>query len=447
MRNFPVDLGAGLRKALAKLTGAAIIDENAVREFTKELQRILISNDVNVKLVFELSKRIEEKALKEKPLPGVSPKEHAVRVVYEELSKMMGERHEPKLGKQKILMLGLFGSGKTTSTVKVAKFYQTRGLKSGVICCDTFRPAAYEQLQQLAERSGVPFYGEKGEKSVERIIRNGLVKLQENDVIILDSSGRSAFDLDLQRELKLISQHFEPNERYLVISADIGQVAGKQAAEFNASVPLTGVFITKMDGSGKGGGALSAVAATGAKVAFIGVGEKTQDLEVFDSKKYVGRLLGFPDLETLISKMETIAKEENIKPEQLLEEKFTIKAFYEQLRATKKMGPLKSVFGMLGMADLPKEMVEQSEEKLKKYEVIINSMTPAERDDASLLKKSRSRQERIAKGAGVKVEDVRRLLTEFEKMEKMMVMFKKNRGFRKQMEKMMKGGFKMPGGG
>ena len=443
-----MDLGEGLRKALAKLTGAAIMDEKAVKEFIKELQRILISNDVNVKLVFELSKRIEEKTLKEKPLPGVSTKEHAVRVVYDELTNMMGERHEPRLEKQRILLLGLFGSGKTTSVAKLAKFYQSKGLKSGVICCDTFRPAAYEQLQQLSERNGIPFYGEKGGTDATRIIRNGLERLKDNDVIILDSSGRSAFDTDLQRELKLISQDFEPNERFLVISADIGQVAGKQAAEFNASVPLTGVLITKMDGSGKGGGALSAVAATGAKVAFIGTGEKIPDIETFDSKKYVGRLLCFPDLETLISKMDTIVKEENIKPEELLEEKFTIKTFYEQLKATKKMGPLKSVFGMLGMADMPKDMLEQSEEKLKTYEVIINSMTPAEREDASLLKKSRSRQERIAKGAGVKPEDVRRLLSEFDKMEKMMGMFKRDRGFRKKMEKMMKGGgLKLPGAG
>jgi len=279
-------------------------------------------------------------------------------------------------------------------------------------------------------------------------VKGGLEALKNSDVIILDSSGRSAFDTDLQGELKSIHDSFEPNERFLVISADIGQVAGKQAAEFNSTVPLTGVVITKLDGSGKGGGALSAVASTGAKVAFIGLGEKAEDFEPFDSKKYVGRLLGFPDLEALISKMQKITEEEQINPEAMLEEKFTIKTFYDQLKATKKMGPLKSVFGMLGMVDLPKDMVEQSEEKLKKYEVIINSMTPAERDDASLLKKSRTRQERIAKGAGVKTEDVRRLLTEFEKMEKMMGMFKKNRGFRKQMEKMMKGGgLKMPGAG
>jgi len=172
---------------------------------------------------------------------------------------MMGEKHEPRLQKQRILMLGLFGSGKTTSTAKLAKFYQSRGLKTGVICCDTFRPAAFEQLMQLSEANGIPFFGLKGETSAPKIIKAGLDKLKDNDVIILDSSGRSAFDSDLQKELKQISEAFEPNERFLVISADIGQVAGKQATEFNASVPLTGVIVTKMDGSGKGGGALSAV--------------------------------------------------------------------------------------------------------------------------------------------------------------------------------------------
>jgi len=442
-----MDLGEGLRKALAKLTGAALIDESAVKSFIKELQRTLISNDVNVKLVFELSKRIEERALKEKPLPGVTPKEHVVRVVYDELVKLMGEKYAPRIEKQRILMLGLFGSGKTTTTIKVARFYQSKGLKSGVICCDTFRPAAYEQLKQLAERHGVPFFGKKGETDARRIIQEGLEALKNCDVVILDSSGRNAFDAQLQEELRNIRDAFQPNERFLVISADIGQVAGKQAAEFNATIPLTGVIVTKLDGSGKGGGALSAVAATGAKVAFIGTGEKAEDFEVFDSKKYVGRLLGFPDIDALLTKIARIAEEEQLNPEELLEEKFTIKTFYEQLRATKRMGPLKNVFGMLGMVDLPKEMVEQSEEKLKKYEVIINSMTPAEREDATLVKKSHSRQERIAKGAGVKVEDVRRLITEFEKMEKVMNMFKKNRGFRKQMEKFMRGGFKFPGAG
>ncbi|MDD5317815.1 MAG: signal recognition particle protein Srp19, partial [Candidatus ainarchaeum sp.] len=288
--------------------------------------------------------------------------------------------------------------------------------------------------------------GERGGKDAKKIAEDGAAALKGADVLIADSSGRSAFDSGLAAELRALHGAFKPDESFLVVSADMGQAAGRQANEFKSNVPITGVIVTKMDGSGKGGGALSAVAATGAKVAFTGTGEKAEDLEVFDAKKYVGRLLGFPDLETLLSKMQKIVEDESISAEAMLEEKFTLKTFYEQLRATRKMGPLKSVFGMLGMADMPKDLMEQSEEKLKKFEVMINSMTPSEREDARLIKKSASRQQRIARGAGVKVEDVRRLVTEFEKMEKMMGAFKKDRGFRKRIERMVKGGaLNMPG--
>jgi len=434
-----MDLGAGLRKALARITGAAMVDEKAVAELVKELQRVLISNDVNVKLVFDLSKRIQERALKEKPLGGIGAREHVVKVVYDELVSLMGERYEPRLGKQRILLLGLFGSGKTTSTAKLAKFYRDRGLSIGLICCDTYRPAAYEQVEQLAAKTGVPFYGMKGERDVKRIVREGLEQFKERDVIIVDSSGRDAFDGELQEELKQINEAFRPDEKLLVVSADIGQVAKRQAEEFNKAVGITGVLVTKMDGSGKGGGALSSVAASGAKVAFIGTGEKLEDFEVFDAKKFVGRLLGFPDLEALLEKVKKIGEEEQVSPEKLLEEELTIESFYEQLRATKKLGPLKSVFQMMGMVDLPKELMEQSEEKLKKYEVIISSMTKQERKDVELVRKNKVRMERIAKGSGTKVEDVRELLTQFEKMKKFLSAFKKNRGLRKQVEKFMKG--------
>ena len=435
-----MDLGYGLRRALAKITGAALVDERAVKELVKELQRVLLTNDVNVKLVFELSKRIEERALREKPVAGTSAKEHVVRVVYGELVKLMGERHEPKLAKQKLLLLGLFGSGKTTTVAKIAKFYKEKGLGVGVICADVSRPAAYEQLEQLSHKVSVDFFGVKGEKDAEKIVRDGLLRLR-NDVIIVDSSGRSAFDPELIEELKKIERELRADEKFLVISADIGQIAGKQAEEFHNALGLTGVIITKMDGSGKGGGALSAVAASNAKVAFIGSGEKMDDIEPFDAPKFVERLLGFPDLEALLEKVRKVAEEEKITPE-ALEEKFTFKTFQEQLRAAKKLGPLKNVFQMLGASDLPPELMEQSEEKLKKYEVIINSMTKAEREDAGLLRKNRSRIERIARGSGTSPEEVRELLTHFEKVEKMVSSFKKNRGFRKQMEKLMKSGFK-----
>jgi signal recognition particle subunit SRP54 len=435
-----MDLGAGLRKALAKITGAAIVDEKVVAELVKELQRVLISNDVNVKLVFELSKRIQDRALKEKPAGGVGAREHVAKVVYDELVTLMGEKYEPRLEKQRILLLGLFGSGKTTSTAKLAKFYRDRGLSIGLICCDTYRPAAYEQVEQLAAKIGVPFYGIKGEKDVKKIVNGGLEHFKDKDVIIVDSSGRDAFDEELQEGLKEIKEAFKPDEKLLVVSADIGQIAKKQAEEFNKVVGITGVFVTKMDGSGKGGGALSSVAASGAKVAFIGTGEKLDDFEVFDAKKFVGRLLGFPDLEALLEKVKKAGMEQEVDAEKLLGEELTIESFYEQLKATKKLGPLKSVFQMMGMVDLPKELMEQSEEKLKKYEVIISSMTKQERKDVELVRKSKERIDRIATGSGTKPEDIKELLSQFEKMKKFLNAFKKNRGLRKQVEKMMKGG-------
>ncbi len=439
-----MDLGAGLRKALAKITGAALVDEKAVKELVKELQRVLIANDVEVKLVFELSKRIEKEATDRKQMKGLNVKEHVVKVVYDELVALMGEKHSPKIQKQRILLLGLYGSGKTTTVGKLAHFYKKSGLSVGVVCCDVDRPAAYEQLQQIAEGAKVNFYGEKGGKDARKIAERALKESKE-DVLIVDSAGRNAFSDELKEELKGIDGALKPDERFLVVSADIGQVAGRQAKEFNSAVPVTGVIITKMDGSGKGGGALSSVGATGAKVAFIGVGEKVGDFEPFDAKKYVGRLLGFPDLESLIEKVKEVSEQENLKPE-MLEEKFTIKTFYEQLRAAKKLGPLKSVFSMLGMVDVPKEMMEQSEQKLKAYEVIIGSMTKAEREDADLLRKNKSRIERIAKGSGTRPEDVRELLTRFGQMEKMLTQFKHNRGFRKKMEHFMKkgGGANLP---
>ncbi len=437
-----MDLGRGLRNALAKVTGAAIVDEKAVKELVRELQRVLISNDVNIKLVFQMSKNIEKKALDKDAIRGISTREHVVKVVYDELVSLMGEKHEPRLGKHRIMLLGLYGSGKTTTCGKLAHFYKKRGLSAALICCDVDRPAAYEQLEQTARKVGAPFYGIKDEKDVRKIMRMAMAAANE-DVLILDSSGRSAFDEGMMDELKTLNQDFKPDEKLLVINADIGQVAGRQATEFNKGIGLTGVIITKFDGSGKGGGALSAIAASDARATFIGTGEKLDDFEVYDAKKVVGRLLGFPDLEALIEKVKAVSEEQKLPDE--LPEKFTLKVFYDQLKAARKMGPLSSVFSMIGAADMPKDMVQQSEEKLKKFESIINSMAPAEREDAHLLRKSKSRIERIAKGAGVKPEDVRDLLSQFEKVEGMMKSLKGNRGLKRKLEKMMKGG-KLPEG-
>ncbi|MBI2079470.1 signal recognition particle receptor subunit alpha [Candidatus Micrarchaeota archaeon] len=325
----------------------------------------------------------------------------------------------------------------TTTAAKIAYFYKSKGLSVGLVGADVDRPAAQEQLEQLAKSINVNFYTARGEKNASRIVEDAL-KRSKDDVLIVDSAGRSAFDVELVKELKGINEALKPDETFLVVSGDVGQVAGRQAEQFNETVKISGVIVTKMDGSGKGGGALSAVAASNSKIAFIGVGEKVDDFQIYNSERFVGGLLGVPDIAGLMEKVKKISEEQDLS--KLQTEEFTIQTFYEQLKAAKKMGPLSGVFSMLGAVDLPKEMVQQSEEKLKKFEAMINSMTKAEKKDASLLRKSRSRMERVASGSGSTVKEVQEFLSQFEKMEKMLGMFKKNRGFRKQVEGFMKSG-------
>ena len=429
-----MDLGKGLRTAMAKLTGAKLVDEAAVKEFLRDVQRVLIANDVPVKLVFELSKRIEKSVLGEEQAKGLSLREQVVRSIYDELVALLGEKYEPDLKPRRILLLGLYGSGKTTTCGKVAQFYKKRGLSAALVCADTDRPAAYQQLQQLGAKCGAPFHGIENEKDVKKILRTHLPLIKE-DIVIVDSAGRSGFDEELVKQLKTIVEEVQPQEKILVMSADIGQTAGRQAVEFHSAVGLTGVIITKLDGSGKGGGALAACHAAKVPVLFIGKGEKLEDLEVFDSKKFVGRLLGFPDFEALMDKIKEVGEQEKLQTTEM--DKLALGAFYSQLKAARKMGPLSSVFGMMGMQDMPADMMKTSEDKLKKYEAIISSMTKYERDNAECLRKQKGRIERVAKGAGVKPEEVRELLSQFEKMANLVNGFKKNRGLRKKLEKML----------
>ncbi|MBI5227739.1 signal recognition particle protein [Candidatus Micrarchaeota archaeon] len=433
-----MDLGKKLREALAKLTNRPYVDENDVKALIKDLQRVLISSDVSVKLVFELSKRIEQKALRAEKLQALTLKEHVMTVVYDELVSLMGKTYQPRLDKHKILVCGLFGAGKTTTCAKIAHYYKTKGLSVALVAADIDRPAAQEQLEQLAKSVGSAFYTVKGEKNAAAIVLDSLKKIKE-EVIIVDSAGRSAFDESLVGELRSIASALKPDENYLVISGDMGQVAGKQAMEFNSAVPLSGVIVTKMDGSGKGGGALSAVAASGSKIAFVGIGEKVNDFEVYSSEKFVGRLLGVPDFEGLMEKIKEISQQQEQDTQPAEMDKLTIENFYQQLKSVKKLGPLGNVFSMLGAVDVPKDMVQQSEQKLGKYEAMINSMTKAEKKDAYIIKASPTRIARIAKGSGVSEKEVKEFLSQFEKMEKMMGKFKNDRGFRKKMEKMMSG--------
>ncbi len=423
-----MNLGEGIRKAIAKLSGKVIIDEKAVKELIKEIQRVLISNDVNVNLVFEVSKKIEERALKEKKPPGISLKEHIIRVVYEEMEKLVGgAAYTPEIKKQRILLLGLYGSGKTTTAGKLAKFYSKRGLNVLLVPGDVHRPAAYEQLEQIAKKAGVSFLN-KREKDAEKISKEAKF-MKKYDVIIFDSSGRNAFDKELKNELKKVSKEFEPDKKILVVSADIGQVAGKQAEEFDSAVGIDGVIVTKMDGSGKGGGALSSVAASKSKILFIGTGEKLNDIEAFDAKKFAAVLLGFPDLKALIEKVKEIDKEEELE-KALKEGKLDYEIFLTQMKSMKKMGPMKKVLQMLGVYDLPEELVGKSEEQIKHIEAAVLSMTPEERKNTNMMKE-KSRQERVAKGSGNSIKEVKELTKNFEKMAKLTKMLKDKNAIKK----------------
>jgi len=424
-----MDLGEGLRKAIARLKGSTIIDSKTIKEFNKELQKSLLSADVDVKLVLELTKRIEDAALHEEVPPGISHKDFIISKVYEELVRLMGKKYEPELKPKRILLLGIYGSGKTTTAAKLAKFYQDRGLSAGLICCDVSRPAAYEQLETLAKQANVAFFGIKGEHDAAKIAKAGLEALKDKKVIICDSSGRNALDEELIKELKSVAEAFKPDEKFLVINADIGQVASKQAKEFDQAVKIDGVIVTKLDGSGKGGGALSAVAAANSRVTFIGTGEKLNALELYDPNKFVGRLLGIPDIEGLVSTIQEAVKEANIKPEEVNIEELNFDTFYTQLKAMSKMGPIKNILSMLGLADAPKEAIEQSEAKMKKYKAIISSMTPEERKDERLMHDA-SRIKRVAKGSGTTEKDVRELLSDFAKMKKLLSAFQNDRNLR-----------------
>ena len=415
-------LGETLRKAMDKIQGASIVDKEVVKEVIKEIQRALIAANVDTTTVFALSKKIEERAFGE--IKGqLSRREYVTKATYDALVEMLGGKKTPEEPKR-ILLCGLFGSGKTTACSKIALYYKKRGKKVGLICADIFRPAAFEQLQTNAKLAGAEFFGIKGEKNAGKVVRQGMKELETKgcNLIICDSAGRSALDDELVKEIKEIDGAFNGEEKWLVMGADLGNLAKKQAQAFHNTVGINGVIITRMDGSSKGGGALVACNETGASVYFISTGEKVGEFEAFDANRYLSRIMGYGDLEGLLEKAKE-AEMENFDPEQLLKGNFNLRMFYEQLKATKKMGPLNKVAEMLGLGvKLPKEMLEQGQEKMDSFKVIIDSMTEQERTQPEVL--NRSRIERVAKGAGVKVEDVRELIKQYKQMKKMFKKFK-----------------------
>jgi len=425
-------LGSSLTNAIKKLFKAGVVDEAAVKELVRDIQRALLQSDVNVQLVLKISKNIEERALKEKVPPGISRREHVIKVVYEELTHFVGDKPVPlkvEPGKKKIIMLvGIQGSGKTTHSAKLSRYFQKRGLKIGLICADTYRPGAFAQLQQLANRINLSIYGEQKTKDPVKIVKEGLKQFKDKDLIIVDTAGRHKEEKDLIKEMKDLEKSIKPDEVIMVIDGTIGQQALLQAKTFHEATPIGAIIVTKLDGSSRGGGALSAVAATGAPIVFIGTGEKIEDIEPFIPSRFVGRLLGMGDLETLLEKVhDAEIKVPQKKAKEILSGNFTLTDMYEQFSAVKNMGPFSKVLKMLpGMSyNMPDEMLNTAEGRLDTWRVIIQSMTIEEKENPKLLNSSRAR--RIARGSGTTEKEVKELLKQYLMMRKMLKMFKRKK--------------------
>ncbi|TFF68159.1 signal recognition particle protein [Candidatus Thorarchaeota archaeon] len=430
-------LGRSLNSALKKLFGASVVDEELVKELVKDLQRALLQADVDVNLVLAITERVEEQALDESLPRGVSRREHIVRVVWDNLALFLGEKPVPLTihpGRPNVIMLvGIQGSGKTTTVGKLARYYQKRGIRSGVVCADNFRPGAYNQLKQLAEKSNVPFYGDEDEDNASKLAKRGVEEMKKRDVelILIDTSGRHREESGLIKEMKDIAKAVKPQEIILVIDGTLGQQAGAQAAAFKEATDIGSIVVTKLDGGAKGGGALSAVAATEAPIKFIGAGEGMDAIETFNPTKFAGRLLGMSDIKGLIEKVRDAQIEvDEDAAIRMMKGQFTLKDMMVQMKQLRKMGPIGKVMEMLGLQyKLPDNVAELQEENLRKFEVIMNSMTKEELDNPKVIKSSRIK--RVARGAGVQPKDVRELLKQYEQMKKMMkAMSKQRRGRR-----------------
>lgn len=417
-----------LKDVVKKITRSTTVDRALVEEIVRDIQRALLKADVNVRMVKEISDAIKKRALSEDVLPTFNAREHVIKIVYEELMRGIGEGLDIPLKKSKIMLVGLQGSGKTTTAAKMAKYFRDRGLSTAVITADTWRPAAYDQLKQLAESYGIPFYGEKNGKDAVKIAENGLKAMKDYEMIIVDTAGRHALEKDLIDEMVQIAKVMNPDYKILVLDAAIGQLASKQAKAFHEAIGINGIIITKFDGTAKGGGALSAAREIGIPIAFIGSGERVEDLDKFDPAGFVSRLLGMGDIKALIEKVERIAEQEDLDPEAFLKGTFTLKDVYKQLEAMKKMGPLSKVLDMLPFGfglKIDENAMEMTQDKMKRFKVIMDSMTEEEMLNPKIIDSSRIR--RIAIGSGSSPQEVRELLKYYKTMKNLMKKMKKGK--------------------
>ena len=429
-------LTENLSKALRNLRGLGKLSEENMAEALAEVRKALLSADVHFKVAREFTERVKEQCIGQEVIKSVTPGQQIVKIIHDELVKLLGEGQNElsPIRPLKIMMVGLHGSGKTTTSAKLAVLLKKQGYNPALIACDIYRPAAIDQLETLGKQAQVQVYSDRNEKNVPALAKRLQQQAIENgaNVIIFDTAGRLQIDEPLIEEIKKIREDVNPAEVLLIADAALGQEAVNVAKTFNEAVSLTGVVLTKLDGDARGGAAVSIKSVSGTPIKFAGVGEKITDLEIFHADRMTQRILGMGDVVSLVEKaQENIDLEEAEKmAEKLRKAEFDLEDFLAQMKQIKKLGSMSSIVKMLpGMSGI--NIGEKEERKMRQTEAIILSMTPKERRNPAIL--NARRRLRIANGSGTQVRDVNALLKQFEGMRKMMKMLKGDKGKRRMM--------------
>jgi len=416
-----------LQRVFKNLRGQGKLTEEHLDAALSQIREALLDGDVNVGVADELLSKIRAKALGSEVMLQLSPDQQIVKIVRDELAELLGKHAKPLFASRPPsvwMIVGLQGSGKTTTAGKLAKWLAGHGHRPLAVSTDVYRPAAREQLAQVAKAVGAPVWAAAETNKPLEITRGAIreAKLSACDVILVDTAGRLHIDDELMQELGELKRELQPAEILFIADAMIGQDAVRSAGEFHRRLGLTGVILTKLDGDARGGAALSIGKVTGAPVKFVGLGEKYDALEAFYPERIVSRVLGMGDVMTLIEKAESFvdAKQAAELARKLRRDEFTLEDFRDQLRQLRKMGPLEQIVGMLPkigpLANIPKD-AQVDEGRLKRVEAIINSMTAAEREDHSII--DGKRRKRIARGSGTSVQEVNQVLKQYMQMRRM----------------------------
>ena len=435
-----------LQDTFRKMKNHGKVTELDVKNAMREIRLALLEADVNYKVVKDFIAKTSERAVGAEILQSLTPAQHIIKIVKEELVALLGTEEAKITFSSKsptvIMMVGLQGAGKTTTSAKIAALLRKQKSKRPLlVACDVYRPAAIKQLQVVGAQLDIPVFSVEGEQNPVKIAEKAIdnAKRNGNDLVIIDTAGRLHVNEELMQELEDIKSVSQPTEILLVVDSMTGQDAVNVAQSFNEQLDITGVVLTKLDGDTRGGAAISVRAVTGKPVKFAGMGEKLSDLEVFYPERMASRILGMGDVLTLIDKAQEAFDEKQAKEleEKLMKNKFDLEDFLGQLRQMKNMGPLSQIVGMIpGIDSKALKNANIDDNQMNRTEAIILSMTPAERHNPSII--NSSRKQRIANGCGMRVQEVNALLKQFEAMQKMIKQFTGNKNMKRQMKKMGK---------